>query len=374
VDRTHAPRRCRRYALTLALAVLCGLPLAASPGAAQQGAGKTEVAPRTATFLAVNNIFAVPAFVAVENGYWANHGIDVKLKLVASGREVVQALQAGEAQLGGASFGTTTASARASGNMLKGIIPYYNAADYIALASGRAIIARKDRGVVAGDPKTLVGKKIATLAGSTNEVYLREFLARNGIDVAKVQLMSVPVPDMPITLSQGLVDVTTPWEPYTSQSLRELGGNGVEVSRGAASLVADLVGVVANEKYIDANQDFLEQFALGMAEATQFVRQEPQKAGEIATYYLDGLSVEDAVEAIRHATFDPRMSVCTDAGMLSAGNDMVKQGLIKVSQPFKAEDFRDMRVIEKVVAGHPALFADLPPMPTELKDCKGPLS
>ncbi|MBD3816999.1 MAG: hypothetical protein IE913_11260, partial [Halothiobacillus sp.] len=41
--------------------------------------------------------------------------LNVRLKLVASGREITQALNAGEAQLGGANMGTTTASARASG-------------------------------------------------------------------------------------------------------------------------------------------------------------------------------------------------------------------------------------------------------------------
>jgi ABC-type nitrate/sulfonate/bicarbonate transport system substrate-binding protein len=357
-------RRWRIAAALLATVVAASTPLHAA---------ETGAAPSDITFFAVNNVFAVPSFVAVENGFWAKRGLNVKLKLVTSGREITQALQAGEAQLGGASFSTTTASARASGNLLKGVIPYYNDAGYIALASGRAIIGRKDRGIVAGDPKTLIGKKIAYLTGSTQDVYLRAYLARNGIDFNQLQVVSVPVPDMPITVTQGLVDAAVPWEPYTAQMVRELGANSVEMSRGAAGYVTDLIGVLADEKYIDTHQPLLEAFSLGLAEAAQSVRREPQRAAEIATWYLDGLKPEDAVEAIKHLTFDPRVSLCTDIGLVETGNGMVKDGLIKVAQPFVADDFRDLRVLTKIIKEHPELFNDLPPMPQQRSDCKGEL-
>src|SRR6266853_1240535 len=101
-----------------------------------------------------------PAYVAAENGYWAKQGLDVSVKLTSSGRAVVQAVQAGDAQFGHAALSTTIASARASGNLLKGVMAYYNAGDYIAKAGGRAIIGRKDRGIDAGNPQSMEGKKI----------------------------------------------------------------------------------------------------------------------------------------------------------------------------------------------------------------------
>src|SRR5204863_7250151 len=133
------------------------------------------------------------------------------------------------AQFGHASLSTTTASARASGNLLKGVMPYFNAADYVA-QGGRAIIGRKDRGIDPADPKSMVGKKIAHLTGSTNEVYMREWFKKNGLDITKSQLVSVPIEDMPITITQGLVDAIVPWEPQTAQAIRELGTNAAIVS------------------------------------------------------------------------------------------------------------------------------------------------
>ena len=223
----------RRFAA--AFGALLGCVALAAPASAQE---MKEV-----TFIVVNNLFSMPAFVAVENGYWAKQGLNVKVKLTASGRQVTQALQAGEAQLGHAALSTTTASARASGNLLKGVMPYYNAADHIAKAGGRAIIARKDRGIDAGNPKSMEGKKIGYLRGSTNDVYLRQWFKKNNLDIGKSQLVNLQVEDMPITIVQGQVDAVAPWEPYNAQAVRELGANAVEVSRGEASLVSDVIGV-----------------------------------------------------------------------------------------------------------------------------------
>lgn len=326
------------------------------------------------TFIVVNNLFSTPAFVAVENGYWAKQGLNVKLKLTASGRQVTQSLQAGEAQLGHAALSTTTASARASGNMLKGVMPYYNAADHIAKAGGRAIIARKDRGIDAKNPKTMEGKKIGYLKGSTNDVYLRQWFKREGLDISKSELLNVPVENMPITLVQGQVDAVVPWEPYTAQAVRELGPNAVVVSRGEASLVTDIIGVVAHENWIGKNYDLLEKFSIGIAQAAQFIRKDPKGAAEIDTRYLDGLNVADAVEALKWVSWDPRISVCTVEGLVQTGNDMVKAGLIKMSRPFAPEDFYDDTVLKRVMEKHPEFFSDLPPLPKTLAECKGKLS
>lgn len=327
---------------------------------------------RDLTFIVVNNLFSTPAFVAVENGYWVSQGLNVKLKLTASGRQVTQALQAGEAQLGHASLSTTTASARASGNLIKGVMPYFNAAEYVALG-GRAIIGRRDRGIDPNDPRTMLGKKIAHLTGGTNEVYMREWFNKYGLDIGKSQLVSVPVEDMPITIVQGLVDAIVPWEPYAAQAIRELASNAAVVSRSEAGLVTDVIGVVANEAWISKNYDLLEQFCIGIAQAAQFIRQDPKAAADIDTRYLDGLNVADATEGLKYLRWDPRLSVCTDFGVVRAGNDMIKAGLIKRSKAFETADFYDKTVLERVVASQAQLFSDLPPLPGTVAECKGQL-
>ena len=350
-------------------------PSAHLPGVAQaqSPAAKAEPATRDVTYIVVNNMFSLPAYVAAENGYWEKLGLNVSVKLTSSGRAVVQAVQAGDAQFGHAALGTTTASARASGNMMKGIVAYSNDALYVAKAGGRAIIGRKDRGIDANNPKSLEGKKVAYLTGSTNEFYTREWMRQNKVDASKVEFVSVPVENMPITLKQGLVDVVAPWEPYTAQTMRELGDNAVVVSRAGVGILADAIGAVANEDWIKKNYDFSEKFATGLMEATQFIRQHPAEATDIATRYLDGLNVADANAALKFLDWDPRVSVCTLHGLVLTGNDMIKRGQIKKDKPFVAEDFFDDTAFKRISEKHPEFFADLPPLPKTLADCKGKL-
>jgi ABC-type nitrate/sulfonate/bicarbonate transport system substrate-binding protein len=355
----------RRGAIALAAATVLSAACAAGPASAQQM--------RDVTFMVVNNLFSTPAYVAAENGYWAKQGLNVTVKLTGSGRAVVQAVQAGDAQFGHAALSTTTASARASGNMLKGVIAYYNAADYLAKAGGRAIIGRKDRGIDAADPKSMEGKKIAHLTGSTNEVYLREWFKRHKLDISKSQLVSVPVENMPITIQQGLVDAVAPWEPYTSQAVSALGANAVIVSRGEEGLVTDVIGAVAHEDWIKKNYDFVEKFSIGLMEAAAFVRKNPKEAAEIATRYLDGLNVADGTEGLKWLTWDPRISVCTVEGLVRTGNEMIRSGLLKKDKPFEPADFYDDTVFKRIVEKHPEFFADLPPLPKTLAECKGQL-
>ena len=329
---------------------------------------------RAVTFFVVNNMFSTPAYVAAENGYWASRGLDVKLRITSSGREVVQALQAGEAQLGHVAFSTTTAAARASGNMLKGVMPYYNAAEYVGKAGAIGVIGRKDRGVDASNPKSLEGKTIALLTGSITEVYLKEWVRKSGLDASKIKFVSVPVENMPVTIAQGLVDAVCPWEPYTSQVVRELGTNAAIVSRGAAGVISAVLGACANEVWITKNYDSVIDFATGLAEAAQFVRKNKKDTAEILTRYLDGLNVKDAENGLGFGDWDTRLSPCTIQGLLETGNNMAASGLIKVSKPFVATDFYDPTVLDKVLAKSPELFADLPPLPASLAACKGALS
>ena len=357
-------RRSSRHTVWVA-AGLAALGLGASRAAAEEM--------RDVTYIVVNNLFSTPAYVAAENGYWNNQGLNVSVKLTSSGRSVVLAVQAGDAQFGHAALSTTIASARASGNLLKGVIAYYNAADYLAKAGGRAIVGRRDRGIDPADPKTMEGKKIAHLTGSTNEVYLRAWFKKHHLDIGKSQLVSVPVENMPITLTQGLVDAVATWEPYTAQAIRELGPNAAVVSRGEAGLIADAIGAVAQEDWIKKNYDFVEKFSTGLMEAAAFVRHNPRESAEIATRYLDGLNVADGTEGLKWLTWDPRISACTVEGLVRTGNDMINSGLLKKDKPFEASDFYDDTVFQRIVQKHPEFFADLPPLPKTVAACKGQL-
>lgn len=357
-------RRCAT-AMTTAIAVAVGLLAAGTPALAQQPM-------QNMTYYVVKNLLSTPAFVALENGFWAEQGLNVQIKMTSGGRMVVQALQAGDAQLGHVAISGTLPIARAGGDKLIGVIPYYNAPDYMGKASAYAIIGRKDRGIDAANPASIIGKKLAFTAG-TDEYYMKQWFRKRGLDITKTQTVSVLVEDMPVTLSQGLVDAAVPWEPYASQIIRELGTNAVILSRGEAGLISDNVGVVGSEEWIRKNPELVEKFITGIAMATKFIRENPKETADIVARYLDGLNIADASEGLKNLVWDPRISVCSLEGSVRSGNGLAKSGQIKMDRPFVPADFYDRAAYDKVIAKHPELFPVSPPLPTRIEDCKGQL-
>jgi ABC-type nitrate/sulfonate/bicarbonate transport system substrate-binding protein len=202
---------------------------------------------------------------------------------------------------------------------------------------------------------------------------MKQWFRKRGLDIGKTQLVSMLVEDMPVAVAQGLVDAVVTWEPYGSQIVRELGANAQIMSRGEAGLLSDNVGIVGAEDYVKKNPDIVERFATGIAMAAKFVRESPAETAEIATRYLDGLKVVDAVEAYKHLSWDPRVSVCVVEGSIRSGNGLARSGQIKMDRPFVAADFYDLTAYKAVTAKHPELFAGLPPLPDKIEDCKGQL-
>ncbi len=346
------------------LVVLFTVWLAPEPGHAQK---MTDV-----TVYVVKNLLSSPHFVALENGYWADQGLNVQIKLTSGGRNVVQALQAGDTQFGHVAISGTLSVARAGGDKLIAVMPYYNASGYMGKASAYAIVGRRDRGIDAAKPETLLGRKIGYTAG-TDEYYMRQWFAKNHLDIVKSQIVGMLVEDMPVAIQQSLVDAVVAWEPYGSQIIREQGANAVVVSRGESGLMSDNVGIVVREEYLKANPETVEKFALGIATAAKFIRENPKETAEIDARYLDGLNQIDAIEGLHHLIWDPRISVCTIEGSIRTGNGMLRLGQIKMNRQFVAADYYDLSIYQKILSGHSDLFADLPPLPAKIEDCQGQL-
>src|SRR4029450_2588171 len=84
------------------------LTLAGATGAAAQG--------MTAVDAVIGNNFGhLPMFVGVDKGFFKKHGVDVRLKVVSTGSEMVSAMQKREVQIGDMSV-TTFLKARHAGD------------------------------------------------------------------------------------------------------------------------------------------------------------------------------------------------------------------------------------------------------------------
>src|SRR5215510_911875 len=331
----------RILGLAAAAAVIAGCGSSGSGGggsgsapadAAGSGAGFA-----TETLGTVSNLMHTDEYVATQEGFYAQNGLNVKIKIFASGSDVTKAMQAGTVKFGSAST-TAVPAARAAGVPLKLLV----------------------RGITT-KASSLKGKRIGVLVGSTTEQYLRLYLEKNGMTEKDVTLVNLQVPDHPVSLKQGDVDAVASWEPYVSQEISELGSNAVTLSRGEG-LLGYIVGLGVLDPTLQNSRALVVKFVTAVAEADAFIRKNPQKAAQDAANYLPGLDVNMAADAIKnHMRWDPRLSVCTQTAVNEGADELFKAGQITTSIPLTA--MMDTSIIGQVEKAHPAWFADLPAVP-----------
>ena len=326
----------------------------APAGAASSGGGFV-----TATFGTVSNLMHTEEYVAAQEGFFAQQGLNVKIKIFESGSDVNKAFQAGTIQFGSAST-TAVPSARAAGLPLTMVVAGMNDATSTSYAGPLGIIGRADRGITT-QASSLKGKRIGVLLGSTTEQYLRLYLEKNGMTEKDVTLVNLQVPDHPVSLTHGDVDAAASWEPYVTQEISELGPKTVVVSRGEG-LLGYTVGMGVLDSTLKKDRAEVVKFVTAVAEADAFVRKNPQKAAQDAAAYLTGLNVTQAADAIKnHLKWDPRLSTCTQQAMAEGADELFKSGQITKEIPLA--DLMNTSIIAQVEQAHPAWFGDLPTVP-----------
>jgi len=353
--------RTPRWISVIASLLLLGAACGGGPddGGAASGSGRFE----NVTLATVGNMMHLPEYVAVEKGIWPKHGLNVKLQILSSGADVNKAMQSGNAEFGSAST-TSVPAARAAGLPQKLVAPGMNDATSPTYAGPLGIVGRADRGIKPDDPSSLVGKKVAVHEGSTNHEYLLLYLEENGIDPKDVEIVPIEAQDQPVSFDQGDVDAASDWEPFVTQMTMEQGDNAVLLSMNDP-LLGYTIGVGATDEVIEREADVMEKFSRGIAEASYWIRQNPEEAAEIATNFIDGLQTEYAVEAMPNLAFDPRISACTEESFEVAAKGLAAKGEIDSAPP--GPEMMDATIMEKVEKDHPEWFEDLPPIPGECK-------
>src|SRR5205085_5412207 len=93
-----------------------------------------------------SNFGHLPMFVGVEKGFFKKHGVDVRLKVVNTGTDMVAAMQKNEVQIGDMSV-TTFLKARHGGDPFRVIGIIQNDATRSNADEPLAIVARKGSGI-----------------------------------------------------------------------------------------------------------------------------------------------------------------------------------------------------------------------------------
>lgn len=312
--------------------------------------------PRPLAAAVGGNMNHVPSFVGVEKGIFLKHGIDMKLKVLNTGQEMSKALQAGEVQIIGSAYSNFPIAVE-RGMAAKGVVGLMGDRTTRHSDDPVSIWTRKSTGIK--KVEDLAGRKLGTPVGGTADEYLGVVLAKKNVARDKVSVLNVPPGNLVSALQGGGVEAVACWEPFGSLVQARI-PDAVLVSRGGGN-IGYYINMAVRNDLIDQEPAVVERYVIAMAEATQYTRQHLDEAAEIATRWVAGLDASVARQALRHMTFDSRITPHTVAAWEENVRILMEQKKLKTALPW--QHGVELRFIEKVMKSHPQLFSDLKPVP-----------
>lgn len=186
-----------------AVIVVVALGIGISVGGCQEKAKYTRPVEKI-TVAAAAYLTGALVYVAEDQGYFEENGLEVTIKDYGSGKAAADALLAGEADI------STSA----------GFVFVSNSFDHadlrilgtVATAQVKELVARKDKGITTIND--LIGKRIGVTKKSGAEFLLGVFLIFNALSYEDVELVDLKPSEIVEAISNGDIDATFTWDPY----------------------------------------------------------------------------------------------------------------------------------------------------------------
>lgn len=258
-------------------------------------------------------------------------GIKVEEQIFAKGLDVMQAIIAGELDVG------TTASEAAIVGRAAGA-PIYVVAGFAK--GGARLVARP--GLNIRSAADLKGKKVGVTRGAIQEVLLMAQLQKAGLTSdpspgKDVQLIFLSYPDLNQALLGKNIDAMMQSEPYSSQAINK--GFGVEVNKPYDTPIGEPVRtMVMTERFYMTKRPVAEKFMRCFVDATRTFLDNPALAQKYVreVVFKGQISADDYNDALGNSMFTyditpEHIQVTTDT--------MVKTGVGRMTRPPVARDW-----------------------------------
>lgn len=156
-------------------------------------------------------------WVARDQGYFSEHGVNVDFRIQESGLAAFRDLLAGNADL------ATTAEFVLARHVAE--LQDIRILALVAQIDNVRLVARRDRGITR--LADLRNKRIGLARNSVGEYFLHLLLVLEEIPLKEVQMVDLQPSDQVQAIAKGDIDAAVVWEPFPLQMEQELGANAV---------------------------------------------------------------------------------------------------------------------------------------------------
>ncbi len=257
-----------------AVSLLSGCGAGKDKGRAQPGSAQlSSTTPVTLNEVA-HSIFYAPLYVAIEEGYFAEEGIELTLITGFGADKTMTALLTDEADIGFMGSESTIYT------YIGGASDYAVNFAQLTQRAGNFLVAREP--IENFDWNMLAGKNVlGGRAGGMPEMVFEYILKKNGIDpAADLNIdQSIDFGSTAAAFSGGQGDFTVEFEPHAT-SLESKGDGYVVASLGEDSGYVPYTAFSAKKSYIEAHPEVIQAFTNALQKGMDYVQS--HSASEIA--------------------------------------------------------------------------------------------
>lgn len=280
-------------------------------------------------------------------GTWRKQGLEIEAIRFQTGIALFQALVGGSLDVLSTGAVISNFPARGQGKVfLANDIEFATAQLWVRPDSGVKTIA------------DLRGKRIATTAGTTANVFLYEALKQNGLDIAKdVEVVNQPMPDAVTAFIAGAVPAVALWVPFDLQVKKNVRNARMLVDASKYYPQAAIVdGWAASDDFFANRKDTLRRLIRGWIDANDALVHDSEKSLAIIGQKYPGIPLPEIASMYRaEKAFDAK----TWAGYYRNGTvthwlDHVTDVYVKLGameNPVSARQYFDPSLFLEVVHG-----------------------
>ncbi len=223
--------------------------------------------------IAVSQVtLSAPIYVAHEKGYFRDEGLDVRLEPSLIGKEALENVTAGRADIGTCAE-TPVVMAVLEGKKLQILSTI---ADSEKLTG---IMVLKDRPIRA--PVDLKHRRIGFIPGTISDYFLSTFLLFNDISKESVDLIPLKAAGLDQALRDGKIDAASMWQPRLALMQRELGSRvNIYYSEG---LYRTTWNIIALPEFVHTRPDTIKKILRALIRAEGFITENPDASLEITS-------------------------------------------------------------------------------------------
>jgi ABC-type nitrate/sulfonate/bicarbonate transport system substrate-binding protein len=209
-------------------------------------------------------ISAGALFVAADRRIFAEHDLAVKTTMFALGRDALQAVLLGKADL----------AVLADTPFMFAVMKGEKIATVATLFGSRktmSVLGRHDRHIERAED--LGGKTIGTMFGTNAQIFLDALLAAHGVPRESVTVLGMAPEALEGALRDGKVDAITSWNPKLGNAFGKLASK----IYGEDLFVYRFI-LVGKQAYIDSHQAEVVRLLAGIEQANRFISTHPVEA------------------------------------------------------------------------------------------------